>query len=130
MSEQDTTDTATVDDETQVDESAETQTDTETDTADTALGDAGKRAIDAMKEREKKARADTRVAVARYEAAETALANKDKPADEVALDAARAEARAEANTKANERILRADLRAAATGKLADPADAALCEGCQ
>lgn len=125
MSEQDTTDTATVDDETQVDESAETQTDTETEAADTALGDAGKRAIDAMKEREKKARADTRAAVARAEAAETALANKDKPADEVALDAARAEARAEANTKANERILRADLRAAATGKLADPADAAL-----
>ena len=125
MSEQDTTDTATVDDETQVDESAETQTDIETETADTALGDAGKRAIDAMKAREKKARADTRAAVARAEAAETALANKDKPADEVALDAARAEARAEANMKANERILRADLRAAATGKLADPVDAAL-----
>ena len=78
-----------------------------------------------MKSREKKARADTRAAVARAEAAEAALANKDKPADEVALDAARAEARAEANTKANERILRADLRAAATGKLADPTDAAL-----
>lgn len=125
MSEKDTTDTATVDDETQVDESAETQTDAETETADAALGDAGKRAIDAMKEREKKARADARAAIARAEAAEKALANKDKPADEVALDAARAEERAEANKKANERILRADLRAAATGKLADPTDAAL-----
>lgn len=125
MSEKDTTDTATVDDETQVDEFAETQTDADTETADAALGDAGKRAIDAMKEREKKARADARAAIARAEAAEKALANKDKPADEVALDAARAEERAEANKKANERILRADLRAAATGKLADPTDAAL-----
>lgn len=121
----DTTETATETDETQVDESAETQTDAETETADAALGDAGKRAIDAMKEREKKARADARAAIARAEAAEKALANKDKPADEVALDAARAEERAEANKKANERILRADLRAAATGKLADPTDAAL-----
>jgi hypothetical protein len=125
MSEQDTTDAATVDDETQVEESAETQTESTTESESTDLGDAGKRAIDAMKAREKKARADTRAAITRAEAAETALANKDKPADEIALDAARAEARTEANTKANERILRADLRAAATGKLADPTDAAL-----
>lgn len=124
MSEQDTTDTATVDEETQVDESAETQTD-ESDTADAALGDAGKRAIEAMKEREKKARADARAALARAEAAETALANKDKPAEEQALEAARAEARTEANAKANERILRSELKALATGKLADPTDAAL-----
>lgn len=123
MSEQDTTDTATVDDETQTDDTSETPT--ETETADAALGDPGKRAIDAMKERERKARADARAAIARAEAAETALANKDKPAEEVALEAARAEARTEANKKANERILRADLRAAATGKLADPTDAAL-----
>ena len=56
---------------------------------------------------------------------EAELALKDKPAEEQALEAARAEARAEATQKANERILRADLRAAATGKLADPTDAAL-----
>jgi hypothetical protein len=51
------------------------------------------------------------------------LAAKDKPAEEVALDTARREAAAEATAKANERILKSDLRAAATGKLADPADA-------
>lgn len=100
----------------------------ETETAasgEAELGDAGKKALDNIRAEKKKAVADAKAAIARAEAAEAALANKDKPAEEVALEAARAEARAEANKKANDRILRADLRAAATGKLADPSDAAL-----
>lgn len=48
-----------------------------------------------------------------------------KPAEEQAAEAARAKAVTEATAKANQRILKADLRAAATGKLADPTDAAL-----
>jgi hypothetical protein len=106
--------------------------DTETETAaaettagESDLGDAGKKVLEKVRLEKKQAIADARAALARAEAAEAALAAKDKPAEEVALDAARAEARTEANKKANERILRADLRAAATGKLADPSNAAL-----
>lgn len=49
------------------------------------------------------------------------IASRDKPAEEIALDNARAEARAEATKAANARIIRAELKAAATGKLANPA---------
>lgn len=50
---------------------------------------------------------------------------RDKPADEQAIENARAEARAEATTEFHKQLLRAELKAAATGKLADPTDAAL-----
>lgn len=121
----DTTETATGTDETQVDESAETQTDeTNTDGAD-ALGDAGKKALDAMKAERKTARDEA--AAAKRELAEfkAAAALKDKPAEEQALEAAKAEARTEANKAANDRILKSELRLAAKGVLADPSDAAL-----
>jgi len=49
------------------------------------------------------------------------LANKDKPAEEQALIAARAEGATAATTKANERIVRAEVKAAATGKVKNPA---------
>lgn len=125
MSEQDTTDTATVDDATQIDDtSTETQTQ-DTETTDTGLGDAGKKALDAMKAERNAAKAEARQKAAELEQLRAELALKDKPAEEQALEAAKAEARAEATTAANARILKADLRAAATGKLADPADAAL-----
>ena len=68
----------------------------------------------------------------KFKAAATEAANAKasadlatKPAEEQALEAARAEARTEATAKADVRILRSELKAAATGKLADPADAAL-----
>jgi hypothetical protein len=51
------------------------------------------------------------------------IAAKDKSAEEIELDKARAEARAEVTKQANERVLKAELRAQATGQLADPADA-------
>ena len=46
---------------------------------------------------------------------------KDKPAEEQALEAARAEARAEVTEKANARLIRAEVKAAATGKVKNPA---------
>lgn len=51
------------------------------------------------------------------------IAAKDKSAEEIELDRARDEARREVTAKANERVLKAELRAQATGQLADPADA-------
>jgi hypothetical protein len=49
------------------------------------------------------------------------IASKDKPAEEQALDAARREAAAEATQKAHERLIRAEVKAAATGKVKNPA---------
>ena len=55
--------------------------------------------------------------------ARAALAAKDKTVEEQALDAARREAVAEVTTKANARVITAELKSAAKGVLADPADA-------
>jgi len=57
----------------------------------------------------------------RAKALEQQLADKDKPADEVALDTARREAREEAMKAANERVIRSEVKAAATGKIKNPA---------
>lgn len=122
MSENTTTDTATESDATEVDESAETQTETN---AEEALGDAGKKALDAMKAERNAAKAEARAKAAELEQLRQELALKDKPAEEQAIETAKAEARSEAIKAANDRILRSELRAAATGKLADPTDAAL-----
>lgn len=89
------------------------------------LGDKGKQALDRMKAERTAARNEARDAKRELADFKAAEALKGKPADEQALETAKAEVRAEANKKANDRILRADLRAAATGKLADPTDAAL-----
>jgi hypothetical protein len=113
MSEQETT--ATVDDETQ-DASPETVEGAE------ALGDAGKQALDRMKAERAAARAEAREAKAELDRMRAELALRDKPAEEQAIEAARAEARAEATRSANLRVVKANLRAAATGKLADPTD--------
>ena len=89
------------------------------------LGDAGKKALDAMKTKWKTAEKSGREALAELAKRDAAAANKDKPAEEQALEAARAEARAEANTASNARLVKVELRAAAKGKLADPTDAHL-----
>lgn len=47
------------------------------------------------------------------------LEAKDKPADEAAIEAARREAEEAAQAKANERIAKAELRAAAAGKVSN-----------
>jgi hypothetical protein len=121
MSDQETVETATVEDEAQV----ETETVDAPIEGEEALGDKGKKALDEMKAKWREAEKKARAAQEALNKREAEIALKDKPAEEQALEAARAEARAEATEKANERILRADLRAAATGKLADPTDAAL-----
>ena len=117
-------------DEDKGDQQGDDDTDTETggdgdDAGTDELGDKGKQALDRMKAERKAAKDEAKAAIARAEAAEAALANKDKPADEVAIDAAKAEARREAIEAANKRILRSELKALATGKLADPSDAHL-----
>jgi hypothetical protein len=89
------------------------------------LGAAGEKALAAMKAERKTDREKIRELNAKIEKSEADAALKDKPAEEQALEAARAEARAEVTTKANERLLRSELKAAATGKMADPTDAAL-----
>lgn len=77
------------------------------------LGDAGKQALARMKEKVKAANARARAAEAR--AAEAG--DKDE------TDRVRREAETAATAKANARILKAEIRAAAAGKLADPTDA-------
>lgn len=88
------------------------QDETETD-ATKALGDAGKQAIDRMKARLRAERDARRKAEQERDAAKGATEQ----------ERAQREADAKALTKANARILRAEVRRAATGKLADPADA-------
>lgn len=96
------------------------------ETAETeVLGDAGKQALDRMKAERNAAKAEARANKSELDRIRAELANKDKPAEEQALEAARAEARTEATTAANKRILKSELKALATGKLADPTDAAL-----
>lgn len=104
---------------------AETGAAEETTEGETALGDPGKKALDAMKAERNAAKVEARTNAAELKKLRDELALKDKPAEEQALEAARAEATATAIKAANERILKADLRAAATGKLADPTDAHL-----
>lgn len=67
---------------------------------------------------ERKARRD---AEKRAKAAETQLADKDRAPEEQAIEAARREAREEAMTAANARIIRSEVKAAAAGKIKNPA---------
>lgn len=85
-----------------------------------ALGDAGKKALDAMKAERNAAKAEAK-AVAEELAALKAAA-EGRQAEHAAALAAR-EVEAAALAKANDRILKAEIRAAAAAKLADPADA-------
>lgn len=57
----------------------------------------------------------------RAKAFEQQLADKDKPADELAIEQARREARAEAQKSSDERYVKSELKAALTGKVANPA---------
>lgn len=83
-----------------------------------ALGDPGKKALDTMKGKLKAEREKRRALEAR-------LAEMDKPADGAPPDQELLVRQAEqtAMVRVNERIVRAEVRAAAAGKLADPADA-------
>jgi hypothetical protein len=99
--------------------------DTTAEGDESALGDKGKRALDRMKaerreaqQREREAQQRVAELAARLEALERTNAGET-----VDVDALRAEAVAEATRVANERVLRAEVKAAAAGVLADPADA-------
>jgi hypothetical protein len=77
---------------------------------DKPLGPKGEKALEATK-------AKLRTERARRKAAEAKLAEKDKPADD------KPDPELAAMARINRRVLRADIKAAATGKLADPTDA-------
>lgn len=83
-----------------------------------ALGDAGKKALDTMKskwhsERDKRRELEDRIAALE--------APKNDTTDQPDADTIRREATREATAKANARILRSEIKAAATGKLENPA---------
>lgn len=99
--------TATV---TQTDET--TNVAVETPKPDEPLGDAGKRALESERESRKDAEA-------RAKAAEKALRDASTEREKAVAEA-KAEARREILDEANGRLLRAEIKAAATGKLAHP----------
>ncbi|MEV4777462.1 hypothetical protein [Microbacterium sp. LWH12-1.2] len=73
-----------------------------------------KKALDAERKLHKEA-------AKRAAALEQQLADKDKPADELAIETARREAREEVQKSANERIARLEVKAALAGKVSNPA---------
>lgn len=94
------------------------------------LGEAGKRAIAAERETAKAAQKAAREAEKRLKTLESELAkfrDADKTELEKQVEVARREAAAEATTQAtqafNRRLLEAEVKGAAAGKLSDPADA-------
>ena len=89
-----------------------------------ALGDAGKRALDAMKAERNQAKTDAAAAKAETETLKAQIAGREtEHKATVEAQRLRDEARTEADKRANQRILAAEVRATAAGKLADPADA-------
>ena len=87
-----------------------------------ALGDPGKKALDAMKAERKAANDRAKAAEAERDALKAQLEGREA---EHAKEQERQAAKDEALAAANKRILSAELRAAAKGKLADPTDAGL-----
>lgn len=83
------------------------------------LGDAGKRALDAERDARRQAEKAAKDAQTELEKLRSAsMSDQEK-----AVAAAKAEGRDEALKTANERLVRAEVKAAAAGKLADPGDA-------
>lgn len=87
-----------------------------------SLGDPGKKALDAMKAKWRSAEDRAKAAEA---AAAAALAKAEGKEQEFAAAEQRRQVEQEALAKANTRILKAEIRAQATAKLADPTDALL-----
>lgn len=85
------------------------------------LGDAGKKALDSMKSKWREERDQRRKLAEELEALKAPKA----PASDDKADAAeiKRQATRDANAKANTRVVRSEIKAAAAGKLADPADA-------
>jgi hypothetical protein len=96
--------------------------DGEEEAGDNPLGPAGEKALSATKEKYKTARATIREQLAELQELRTKVATgDDTAAQQREADFLKREAATLA--AANQRILRAEVRAAAAGKLADPADA-------
>jgi vacuolar-type H+-ATPase subunit I/STV1 len=88
----------------------------------TALGDAGKKALDAMKAERNEAKAETKRLSDEYAALKAQIEGRE--AEHAATLAAQA-VKDEALSAANQRILKAEVRAQAASKLNDPKDALL-----
>lgn len=86
----------------------------------TALGDAGKKALDAMKAERNEAKAAAKQAADDLAALRAQVEGREAE-HKATLDAQRV--KDEALSAANQRILKAEVRAQAAGKLADPLDA-------
>jgi hypothetical protein len=99
----------------------ETEATTEVEGAE-HLGDKGKKALDAMKAERKAAQDEARQAKAERDALKAQIEGKE--AEHKAQQEAQ-KVKDEALSAANTRILKAEVRAAAAGKLADPTDALL-----
>jgi hypothetical protein len=84
------------------------------------LGDAGKKALDAMKAERKAAKDEAAAAKAERDALQAKLDGKEA---EHAAAQEKAATEAAALAKANDRILKSEVKAAAKGVLADPQDA-------
>ena len=117
---EDDQDEETQDDAEGADEDDSEDDDTDEDGADD-LGDKGKKALDAMKSKLKAAKASAREAKAESARLKAEKENAGKSADEQAISKARQEATEQATAAANKRILRSEVKAAAAGKLANPA---------
>lgn len=85
-----------------------------------ALGDPGKKALDTMKAERNAARTAERKAAAELAALQAKLAGQEA---EHAAQVAAQKVKDDALAAANVRIVKAEIRSAAKGKLADPADA-------
>lgn len=91
-----------------------------------ALADKGKQALDRMKEQREAAKAEATAAREELARVKDEFAAKAKPQiDEQSIDNARREATDAATEVANKRLVRAELKSAAKGVLANPADALL-----
>lgn len=88
-----------------------------------ALGDAGKKALDLMKQERNEQKAAAKAAQDALKALQIEVEKLKNNGEEDKAAKAIREAESAATQKANRRIASAELRAAATGKLADPADA-------
>lgn len=93
--------------------------DTDDEAGADQLGDAGKKALDAMKAKRNDYRDKLRAAQDELEKLRNGATKDGEPdAEQIRRDAEKA-----ATQKANARIVRSEIRAAAAGKLADPKDA-------
>lgn len=106
--------------ETTAEKTAEnTETETTTTESNDGLGDAGKQALDRMKQERKAAESRAKAAEAELEK----LRNASKSEQERAVDAARKEGESEATKRANDRLLKAEAKAlAAAAKFRDSGD--------